>query len=575
MNRISRLGRLGAFAGIGLAGAYGTDRTFFASAGQRSLVTVWTGIQVAWIYKMQWEPGNFDAVHSKAASLVYDTCTTNSGLYIKFGQQLSVLGCLWALFKRLYDSAPPVPFSEVQAQIRRDFGKEVHELFDGFEESPTASASIAQVHKAFLIGSTIPVAVKIQKPAVSKQVEADLFSFSLVLNALQFLFDLKLTWMLPTINQHLREELDFIHEANNAEKAQRNLEEVSEFDRVVHIPKVYWDLTSPRVMTTEWIDGIPFVDVEGVKNTWGVQKVDKMVTTLVDLFSDQIFRTGFVHCDPHPGNIIIRACPSDPKLPQIVLLDHGLYTQCSPTFIKEYRSLWVSLFTHDMDRVESIVSKWGIRDVQLLAMGVLQRPWSKTSGLQTTHVLTEVLTTPGAPPPLDDGHLAQSQQLEMQQKMKQRFQQYLENTDIIPRELIFIGRNLNIVRSNNKLYGSVVNRINLTGLYAIKVVEAAKRAAFPPIPFHTRLLHSPIQTLTSLATRFRLLSTVAVFSLAFHFSRFWNFTRSALWTLRCVVLGVEVEREEKVGFEELMEEAVRRQVYEQTGVVLDKDAFDA
>ncbi|KAJ3293632.1 hypothetical protein HDU79_000126 [Rhizoclosmatium sp. JEL0117] len=574
MNRGFRNLGLGATAATA---TYFIDSEYFGSGIRRSLLTASTAIRVAILYKFEWSTGDFEAVHSKAARLVFDSCVANSGLYIKFGQQIasiaSVLPPEWQRFKQLYDDAPPVPFKDIARQIKREFGKDVQDLFDNFEESPRASASIAQVHRATLKGTSIPVAVKVQKPEVIKQVETDLLAFSLVLHTVERVFDLKLTWMLPTILSHLRQELDFVNEAKNSEKCINSFNEIPEFKDKVHVPTVYWDLTTPRVMTTEWIDGTAFTHTEEISKRWGQDKVTTMVSTLVDLFNDQIFRTGFVHCDPHPGNLLIRPTPNNPKFPQIVVLDHGLYTQCSESFLTEYRDLWVNLFSHDIEKVEAVVNKWGIRDVQLIAMAILQRPWSKSTGLETKNILQDVLQAPPERDPIT-GKLSQEQKLDVQRKMKERLQQYLTNSDSIPRELIFIGRNLNIIRSNNKLYGSPVNRINLMGAYAIKIADEMKYSALAKKPFHlTTFLRDPLPTLSALTHQLRVYSTMTLFSLGFYATRLWN-TMCDAYQGVLIMIGVG-KPVAKVGFEEVIEEAVRRQVYEQTGVLLDKDAFDA
>ncbi|KAJ3198924.1 hypothetical protein HDU82_000867, partial [Entophlyctis luteolus] len=447
-----------ALAGVGL-GLWATDRTAFSSAGERSLRTLGAGLQIAYLYKFDFGPGTYERVHKRAADLILETCKRNSGLYIKFAQQIATVSNIlppqWSAFRTLYDQAPGVPYDAVVRVFAEEFGG-LHpdEVFDEFESQPRASASIAQVHRARLKGSNEYVAVKIQKPDVAVQVDADLFSFKVVMYLLQELFDLKLTWTLPTINKHLLEELDFVNEARNSELAMTNLMAEPSFKGVVHIPKIYWNLTTKRIMTAEWIDGMNFGDVEKVRQIWGNSKVEGMMTTLVDVFSDQLFRTGFLAADPHPGNILIRPCPTDKTKPQIVLLDHGLYVKCSPEFTADYRNMWVGLFSHDVEMVETIAKKWGIGDVQLFAIGTLQKPWSKKAGLNgPVNLSRDVLH-------MDDvkrdanGKLTPEQSAAMQEKMKERVKKYLENTDVIPRELIFVGRSLNIIRSNNKIYGS-------------------------------------------------------------------------------------------------------------------------
>ncbi|KAI9326710.1 ABC1-domain-containing protein [Obelidium mucronatum] len=525
-------------------------------------------------YKVNFVPGNFEAVHQRVADMILETCSINSGLYIKFAQQIATFSTIlppqWSNFKKLYDQAPSISYEEVVKTIKQELGSHPNLLFDNFEETPVASASIAQVHRARLKSTGELVAVKVQKPDVGVQVEADLFTFNLVVHVLERVFDLPMTWTVETIDRHLRQELDFVHEARNAEKAAGFISEVPSLKETVHIPKVHWEFTTNRVMTTEWIDGVNFGHVETVQKTWGSDKVEKMMTVLVDLFSDQIFRSGFIHCDPHPGNILLRPNPQNPSNPQIVLLDHGLYIQSSPDFTRDYTRLWTSLFSHDLSAVEEIVTRWGINDVQLFAIGTLQKPWSQKKGINGSTVVDIMDKLPSLS---DDPEVRKKDMYERQMKMKERARQYLADTDKVPRELIFIGRNLNIVRSNNKIYGSPVNRINLTCAWAVKTLKTQEASTLEPTflsSFTYSILH-PSHMLQPL----RLYSTMFVVSLAFQTTRWWNaVVKWWNWvTFKCG--STKVSAGSSVGFEEVMEKAVRQGVYEHTGVLLDESAFDA
>ncbi|KAJ3114778.1 hypothetical protein HK100_001558 [Physocladia obscura] len=572
MLRMQRGLRIAAVAGGVGVGLWQTDRVVFCSAGERSLRTLAVGVRLAWMYKFEFEPATYDAVHAKAADLILETCKKNSGLYIKFAQQIATVSNIlppqWNGFRALYDNAPAVPLSSIERVFAAEFaGKQPSDLFDDFEPVPRASASIAQVHRARLKNSRQYVAVKVQKPDVAVQVEADLLSFGVVMHLLQALFDLKLSWTLPSINSHLRQELDFVNEARNAEMAREHMKQVEAFrGGVVAVPRIYWELTTPRIMTAEWIDGQSFGDVEGVRRRWGPENVEKMMATLVNVYADQLFRTGFLSADPHPGNILIRPSPTNPKIPQLVLLDHGLYIRCSSEFVSDYRNLWVSLFSHKVEIVERIVKKWGIRDVQLFAIGTLQKPWTKKVGFTgDINIARDVLDFEKVERDGTDGKLSVEQRIAMQAKMKQRVQEYLENTDVIPRELIFVGRNLNIIRSNNKIYGSPVNRINLTAQWAIKVedeINPTKKSLFD------------IPTAVKQARQY---STLTIISVGFYLTRLWNSVYSFYEYLKYDILGIHRQSRsgsEKKGFEEIMEDAVRKQLYEQTGVLLDKTAFD-
>ena len=177
-----------------------------------------------------------------------------------------------------------------------------------------------------------------------------------------------------------------------------------------------------------------------------------VMTTMVDLFSAQMFLWGFVHCDPHPGNIFIRRLPSGK--PELVLIDHGLYINMKPEFRHQYCLFWKSLMTFDNKTLGEIVKGWGIKNADIFASATLMRPY--TGGDQSTS---------GEIRKLSKKEQAE-RAYEMQQKMRKGIRDILGDEKKWPQELIFIGRNLRIVQGNNQYLGSPVNRIKITGNWA-------------------------------------------------------------------------------------------------------------
>lgn len=119
----------------------------------------------------------------------------------------------------------------------------------------------------------------------------------------------------------LHQETDFVCEAKNSELV------ASDFAHLpggggVHVPSIHWGQTTRRVMTMEWIDGIPISDLTKLRSEGF--KVPELANIMVESFSHQIFVSGFVHADPHPGNILVRRKPGT-NAAQLVLLDHGCY----------------------------------------------------------------------------------------------------------------------------------------------------------------------------------------------------------------------------------------------------------
>ena len=309
---------------------------------------------------------------------------------------------------------------------------------------------------------------------------------------------------MPYISQRLLLETDFENEADNSERMAKLVAGESRLRGRVYIPKVYRELSSKRVMTAEWIEGVRLWDKASLTGNWhggrrqgspgcqgasldppnteqiqesrhktgvkerikpsrdwwkgqdgkgglGVSLKDVM-TTMVDLFSAQMFLWGWVHCDPHPGNIFIRRLPSGK--PELVLIDHGLYIHMEPTFRHQYSLFWKSLMTFDNKTLGEIAKSWGINDTDIFASGTLMRPYTGGSN-----------STSGAISKLSKREQAE-RAYEMQQKMRKGIRDILADEKKWPQELIFIGRNLRIVQGNNQFLGSPVNRIKITGFWA-------------------------------------------------------------------------------------------------------------
>ena len=270
-------------------------------------------------------------------------------------------------------------------------------------------------------------------------------------------------------------EIDFVGEAMNAQKTSQllqnseyifnypNKQQLNENEadynsayiqnnylkHKVYVPKLYPSYCSKRIMTAEWCEGVKVNDIPAIKSM-GFSFSDIM-HTVVSLFGYQIFVSGVVHCDPHPGNLLIRQNPNSYfKDYQLIFLDHGLYIEEPAVFRKQYSNFWVAMFLKDMDTLNRIGKQWGVGDIDFFASLQLIKPFSSKKGL------------------IDTKTLSRSDVINMQLMAKKRVQKILEHTRTIPRHLIFVGRNMNIVRANNKDLGSAVNRVGILAEYAAK-----------------------------------------------------------------------------------------------------------
>jgi aarF domain-containing kinase len=159
--------------------------------------------------------------------------------------------------------------------------------------------------------------------------------------------------------------------------------------------------------------------------------VHAVMKTMVELFSAQMFDWGWVHCDPHPGNVIIRPNPSHPSLPQLVLIDHGLYVEVPEDFRKEWVALWRGMLEGDFKKVDAVTSNWGMGMPDLVASLTLMRPVILRRG--------RPIKRTGDEPQKEQ---KQQTQYETSVIMKQRLKGFLKDTDRMPKVLIFLTRNI-------------------------------------------------------------------------------------------------------------------------------------
>ncbi|KAH7919205.1 ABC1-domain-containing protein [Leucogyrophana mollusca] len=448
-------------------------------------------------YKLNFTPEKSHLIpqlHERVADRMYHLFTSNGGLYIKIGQAIGANAPLMPRpmqdkFARLFDSAPQIPYSTIHSVFVREFGATPSEVFAEFDENAIASASIAQVHKARLHSGEW-VAVKVQKPDVGKQIEWDLAAFRAVMWMFEkWVFDMPVYFVVDFINDHLRQELDFVQEAENARTTAAFVASEPRLAPHVHIPTVYPEYSTKKVLTAEWIDGVRLSDRVAVRRLMGEETSNppafalsssskgttnpfdgvhlkggtrSIMHTMVSLFSAQMFSWGFVHCDPHPGNIIIRPNPN-PSLrshAQLVLLDHGLYVRVEDKFRREYAGLWRGLLAADWGAVESATKGWGIGSPDLFASATLMRP-------------VKFGNRPNERKENGNGEPEELDQYEQSVRMKAKLKGFLSDTDKMPKELIFLGRNMRIVQGNNQALGSPVNRIKITGYWASQSLTRA------------------------------------------------------------------------------------------------------
>ncbi len=228
-------------------------------------------------------------------------------IFIKFGQIVSTRRDLLdedlaEELAKLQDAVPPFPGAEARTIIEQAFGQKIEELFESFDETPLASASIAQVHAARLKNGD-DVVVKVLRPGIEKTIRRDLnILYTMARLANRFWEGaqrLKPLELVEDYDRTISDELNLSREAANASQLRRNWDN----SPILFVPRIYWDLTKPNVMVIERIYGTPVSDVESLKEQ-GIS-LERLGALGVEIFFTQVFRDNFFHADMHPGNIFV------------------------------------------------------------------------------------------------------------------------------------------------------------------------------------------------------------------------------------------------------------------------------
>ncbi|UJH91345.1 AarF/UbiB family protein [Antarcticibacterium sp. 1MA-6-2] len=271
--------------------------------------------------------------------------------YIKMGQLLSTRPDLLpdAYLKALatlQDDVPPISYEEVHKIVEEEIGSRISKAFSFFDEKPLASASIGQVHKATL-RSGKPVAVKVQRPGIRKQFLDDLdtlrelagFAVKHTKVARKYAFD----DVLSELRRILLQELDYHRETQNLMTLGDNLKQ---YDRIT-VPQPILDYSSSKVLTMEFIQGTKITSISPLKQL--ENDLSPLVDQLVDAYLKQIITDGFVHADPHPGNVHL----TDQN--QIALIDLGMVAKFTPTMQDKLLQLLIALSQDDGEACANVL----------------------------------------------------------------------------------------------------------------------------------------------------------------------------------------------------------------------------
>ena len=284
-------------------------------------------------------------------------------IFVKFGQMLSTRRDLMPTdiadeLAKLQDQVPPFPSAQAVALLETAYKKKLGEVFLSFDETPIASASVAQVHFAVLPDGR-EVAVKILRPNIARIIAHDVALLDICAGLMERWWEdgkrLKPRLVVAEFEKHLHDELDLMREAANASQLKRNFSHST----LLTVPDIYWDWCTTEVMVMERMDGIPISQVASLRAA-GID-IKKLAANGVEIFYTQVFRDGFFHADMHPGNVQVA---SDGRY---IALDFGIMGTLTDTDKHYLAQNFLAFFRRDYKRVAQvhIESGWAPADTRV------------------------------------------------------------------------------------------------------------------------------------------------------------------------------------------------------------------
>lgn len=302
-----------------------------------------------------WVEAKRQELYESQARYFREIAVKLGGLFIKLGQFLSTRVDMLPKtsldeLSGLQDEVPAVDFTDIKEVIEAEFERPLEQVFAQFDSEALASASLGQVHRGHLTdGST--VAIKVQRPSIDELVAIDLRAIYQVIKLLKRFTKWEQVIDFDAIfiefKENVKAELDYIQEGHNAETIARN----SQDDPDVIIPKIYWDYTTRRVLTMEYLEGIKVTEHQ-LMEQYQINR-QALAAKLLQIYVKQILIDGFYHADPHPGNLFIT--PEG----KIIMVDFGMTDSITPDLKETLIEMVFALVNRDYDQVTHYLKELG------------------------------------------------------------------------------------------------------------------------------------------------------------------------------------------------------------------------
>ncbi|RLN07263.1 hypothetical protein C2845_PM11G08920 [Panicum miliaceum] len=279
--------------------------------------------------------------------------------FIKIGQQFSTRVDILPQeyvdqLSELQDQVPPFPSETALKIVEEELGASVNEKFDRFDFEPIAAASLGQVHRARLNGQE--VVIKVQRPGLKELFDIDLKNLRVIAEYLQKVDPksdgAKRDWVAiyDECASVLYQEIDYTKEAFNAEKFAENFKKLD----YVKVPEIYWEYTTPQVLTMEYVPGIKINRIKQLDKL-GVDR-KRLGRYAVESYLEQILSHGFFHADPHPGNIAV----DDVNGGRLIFYDFGMMGSISQNIREGLLEVFYGVYEKDPDKVLQAMVQMGV-----------------------------------------------------------------------------------------------------------------------------------------------------------------------------------------------------------------------